>query len=194
MIKEDRTNHSPAALRRPTRSHTTAVVLHHLGVDVNHDGISTVDDAVSFFTRDPEGVATVTLGGSYASKLPTIERWRRDGLPAVYQGAGFVPYHFLVDGDGNVSRMLHLEAIGAHAGAWNDRSVGVACLGDFSKRPPSEAELAAVVDLLRDVLAVYPGVEIVGHDETLERAGLPPKGCPGPLFPLDRVRGAVTPA
>lgn len=189
--KVDHRGHSPAVKARPIRAHTTAVVVHHLGVDVDHDSLTTVEDAIAFFTRDPEGVATVTLGGSYTSKLPTIERWKADGLPAVYQGKGFVPYHFIIDGAGVVHRMLDLAAVGAHAGAWNDRSVGVAFLGDFSKRPPTGAEVDAGVALLEDIRAVHAAAEILGHDETLIRDGLPPKGCPGKFFPLDAIRSRV---
>jgi hypothetical protein len=189
--KADRRDHSPAVRARPMRVHTTAIVLHHLGIDINRDGATTVDEAIDFFVRDPEGVATVCLGGAYSSKVPTIARWKADGLPAVYQGRGFVPYHFLVDADGGVHRMLDLTSIGAHAGAWNDRSVGVACLGDFAARPPTISEVASLVSLLRDILSVYPHAEIVSHDETLERDGQQPKGCPGKFFPLEGVREAV---
>jgi hypothetical protein len=195
MIKLDHREHSPAAKARPFRHQTTAIVVHHLGVDVNKDGITTVGEAIDFFVRDPEGIATVALSGGYAGKLATIQRWRRDGVPAVFQGRGYVPYHFLVDEAGVVHRMLVLEAVGAHAGNvhtdWNAFSVGVACLGDFEKRAPSDAEVAAVVALLGDIRTVYPEAEIFGHDETLERDGLPAKGCPGRLFPLEEIRSAV---
>lgn len=194
MTRVDCYDHSPAARARTRRSRTTAIVLHHLGTDIDRDGITTKDEAVSFFVKDPEGIATVALPGTYDHKLPTIRRWKERGPPyTTVAGAdltysGFVPYHRLVGVDGTVYRMLPIEVVGAHAGAWNDRSVGVACLGDFSKRPPTDAEELALIALLRDILSVYPGAEIVSHDETLVRAGLEPKGCPGKFFPLDRVR------
>lgn len=191
IAKVDRRSHSPMVPRLRIRAHTRAIVVHHLGVDVDADGVVTVDDAIAFFTRDPEGIATVSIAGSRESKKLTIERWKKDGVPAAYQGQGFVPYHFLVDDKGVVHRMLDLDSIGAHAGAWNDRSVGVAFLGDFALAGPSDAEFKAGVALLEDIRAVHAAAEIVSHDETLQRDGLPMKGCPGKNFPLEAMRRAV---
>lgn len=191
VSKIDMTGHSPAATTQPTRSHTDSILIHHLGIDANKDGIFTFEDAVAFFTLDPEGLATILLPGSYDSKVPTIRAWQRDGLPATVQGRGFVPYHFLVDSTGRAARMLPIEARGAHAGAWNDRSVAIAFLGDFSKAPPSTEEFDTGVALARDIRSVYAATALFAHDETLIMQGIPPKGCPGPGFPLDHFRAAV---
>jgi hypothetical protein len=191
IAKVDRRAHSPMVERLHMRSRTTAIVVHHLAVDVDRDGILTVDDAIAFFTKDPEGIATVALAGSYESKKPTIERWKRDGVPTPYVGHGFVPYHFVVDAAGFVYRMLDLPAIGAHAGAWNDRSIGVAFLGEFALAGPNDAQFNAGVALLGDIRAVHAAAEILGHDETLQRDGIPPKGCPGKNFPLEAMRRAA---
>lgn len=188
IAKLDMTDHSPAATRQPKRGHTDTILVHHLGVDVDRDGISSFADAVAFFTSDPEGLATIYLPGSYESKLPTIAAWKRDGVPAEVKAAGCVPYHFLVDATGACARMLPLEARGAHAGAWNDRSVAIAFLGDFSTRAPSTEEFEAGIELARDIRAVYGNAIILGHDETLIMQKLPTKGCPGPMFPLERFR------
>lgn len=196
IAKINRLDHSPAVAFRPMREATRAAVIHHLGVDVApKDGIITVEDAIYFFTRDPAGIATVTLAGSYASHVATIERWQLEGVPAAYQSKGYVPYNFLVDTAAQVFRMLDLPAKGAHAGNskfdWNEVSIGIAFLGDFSKVGPNAAQLAAGVALLEDIRAVHPTIEILSHDETLRRNGLEPKGCPGPMFPLNELRDRV---
>lgn len=197
IVKEDRRNHASAVERRAIRERTTAIVIHHLAVDINRDGVVTVDDAIDFFTKDPEGIATVTLPGTYDHKLPTIARWKAKGPPFTtiagvdLTRSGFVPYHFLIDGTGKVFRMLDLAAIGAHAGAWNDCSVGVAFLGDFSKAAPNGLEFDAGVALVEDILAVHKRAEILSHDETIQRDGGQPKGCPGKFFPLNAFRSRI---
>lgn len=192
MIKHDRTAHAPAVAQRPHRHTTTALVLHRFATATHPTG---VEEAIRFFTRDPEGIATVALPGLYTEKLATIERWRLTGPPFVdlerardLTEAGFVPYHFLVDAAGEVHRMLPLEARGAHAGAFNWRSVAVACLGDFRAEAPTDAQVDATIMLLQDLLEVYPGAKILSHDEVLRCLSQDPKGCVGPLFPLEEVR------
>jgi hypothetical protein len=184
ISKIDRTDHSPIAAKRTARPFTTAIVLHRFAADSDRDGVTTVDEAIAFFTQDPEGIATVALAGTYAEKLPTIERWRRDGVPAAYQRRGYVPYHFLVDTYGGVWRTLPLDVRGAHAGNWNNRSVGIACLGNFDRHlmPPEQVESTAA--LVADVLAVYPRATVLTHDDTLRADGLPVKSCAGRHFPL----------
>lgn len=188
MTKRDMTKHSPAALTRPARARTDSVVVHHLGIDIDRDGITTIDEAVRFFTTDPEGVATVTLALSPLERRAKISEWKRTGIPAAKQAAGFVPYHFLIDRHGEVARMLPLAARGAHASGYNDRSVAVCFLGNFDKWPPTDPELNAGASVVRDIFTVYGSLMVFGHDETLRAQGMPPKGCPGRGFPLDRLR------
>lgn len=188
MIKIDMTDHAPAVRQRRSRVQTDAIILHRFAADSNADGVTTFEEAVRFFTEDPEGIATVTLGGLYAEKVPTIALWRREGVPADVKARAFCPYTFLVAPDGRVARTLPLDVRGAHAGRWNHRSVGIAMLGRPDLAPLPDAAIAAVVELVRDVLRVYPSAKILSHDETLTIGGLPTKKCPGAHFPLEDVR------
>src|SRR5947209_2228724 len=80
----DYTQHAPAATTRPQRTGFRAIVLHRIGNTLAEpDGREgrTVAGIIRFFTQDPDGVATVTLSGSYDAKIPTIEKWQRDGVP-----------------------------------------------------------------------------------------------------------------
>lgn len=194
MRKEDLTEHSFGARSRPKRMTTDAIVVHRFG----GPGVAlTFDDAIRFWTKNPEGLATTLLAGTYAEKLPIIQKWRRDGVPDLHggkpiAGRGFVPYHFLVDGAGRVARMLALEARGAHAGAYNWKSVAVACLGDFRSTPPPEPQVQACIELIRDIRSVYPHAVVIDHDEANRRMHLPVKGCIGSRFPLARVIASLS--
>lgn len=191
MIKLDFTDHAPAVQNRPTRSRTSAIVLHRTAEDDNLDGVTTFSEVVRFYTKDPEGVATVVLPGAYVSKLPQIRDWRARGVPAATKERAFVPYHFLIEASGEVARMLPLAVRGAHAGAWNDRSVGIAILGNFELHEPTAAQVDAVLELIKDIRTVYPRAAVLGHDDTLTLDGMPPKGCPGRFFPLAHVKELV---
>lgn len=202
ILKTDMRKHSAAVERRPIRSSTRAIVVHHLGVDIApRDGVTTIGESVYFFTKTAEGISTVAMSGSYASHVDWIKRMNAKGPPFITDdgrnvtAAGFVPYHFVIDRVGEVYRMLDLAAKGAHAGNakrdWNEISVGVAFLGDFSRAAPTSPELVAGVALLEDILSVHRHAEILSHDETLLRDGLEPKGCPGKYFPLDEIRRLV---
>ena len=188
----DRRDHSRAALLRPFRRRTTAIVLHRtIGIDADKDGDADADDVFQFFTRDPEGVATVAVGGSYASKGALIKSWRAAGIPAVYQGRGFCPYHVLVDARGGVTLALDLAVVGAHAGAWNDRSVAVAVISDPRTQQPTPAMVAAVVKVVALLLTHWPTADIVDHDHVNASIGAPHKGCIGELFPIASVVAAA---
>ena len=90
-------------------------------------------------------------------------------------------YNLLVDRQGRVYEGRaggpHRAVVGAHARGANARSTGIAVIGDFSRQPPPEAALAALVRLLAWKLSVHGlsarGDTIVGHREVGETQ------CPG---------------
>ncbi|OGD09648.1 hypothetical protein A2397_03435 [Candidatus Amesbacteria bacterium RIFOXYB1_FULL_44_23] len=88
----------------------------------------------------------------------------------------FYAYHYLVNCDGEVVRLLHDTHIGWHAGNWNvnKRSVGIALAGNFDDCPPPQSQLDAVIDLIRNQ---YPNIEpqrVYGHYQVNFS-----KTCPG---------------
>ena len=182
----DRRDHCASARCRPRRRETTLIVMHRtINVDADNDGDRDFDDVIRFFTQDPEGVATVAIGGKYTSKIETINRWRRLGIPAAYQGAGFVPYHLLIDSKGGTAQTLELDAVGAHAGSWaNARGVAVAVVADPRTETPTTLMLAAAVGVIAQLLVLYPQAQVVDHDWVNRRQGYEEKGCIGSLFPL----------
>jgi hypothetical protein len=176
------------------RQRTTEIVVHKIGPR----GARTFDDVARFFLEDPEGVATVTLSGTYEQKRPTIDAWRaRGGPPDDKRAEAFVPYHLLVDEAGAIARFLPLGARGAHEPKANGRSVAVACVGDYEREEPSEAMLSslrwlvkwlALDDEARTLAGFVDGIPTVsGHDDVKDP---PPKTCPGRhLAPIVRSLG-----
>ena len=92
-----------------------------------------------------------------------------------------IAYHWLIDGQGgrHAGRAEHL--VGSHCLGWSDRSVGVCALGDFDRHPMPTVQLAAVTELVAELLERYPGCQILGHRQAMLLEGLDPGGrtCPG---------------
>ncbi len=189
----DRTGHSPAVAGRPQRTSLRGIVLHRIGDAIGAPPAEGRDVAgiITFFTTTPEGVATVTVEGSWESKLPLIEKWRTEGIPEKNRARAFVPYSFLIDPRGVVSQMLPLQAVGAHAYGYNQSGIGVAFIGDFRVDAPTPQQLdcgvAVCVAILRQHHLTPATVKLCGHDEVRSI----PKQCPGLNYPLEEVRRRI---
>ncbi|XP_011496064.1 PREDICTED: uncharacterized protein LOC105360762 [Ceratosolen solmsi marchali] len=59
-----------------------------------------------------------------------------------------VGYNFLVGGDGNVYEGRGWDAAGAHTHNYNNRSIGIAFVGDFSYKSPPKEQIVTAVRLL----------------------------------------------
>ena len=192
----DRTAHSPAVASRPQRTGLRGIVLHRIGDAAGAPPAEgrDVEGIIDFFTTNPEGVATVTVDGSWDSKVPLMDKWRAEGIPESYRARAFVPYAFLIDPDGVISQMLPLQAVGAHAPGYNQSGIGVAFIGDFRSDAPSaeqiDSGIAVCVAILRQHHLTPATVKLLGHDE----ARSVPKLCPGPNFPLEELCRRITAA
>jgi N-acetyl-anhydromuramyl-L-alanine amidase AmpD len=93
-------------------------------------------------------------------------------------GAG---YHFLIKGDGSIERGRPENMQGAHTIGYNDRSLGIALAGDFSKTPPTEAQITSLTGLLLELRQKYHKATIAAHRH------LQATECPGKLFPWDEL-------
>lgn len=202
---EDRTTHGPL---RPTRARTELCIVHAFGDSKKVTG-TTPAETERFFLRDPEGVATVTMSGSWKQKLAAFstwwvwdnipEAWSRDlyghrypkpehrwdiptRIPEAYQEAAHVPYH-LECYSGGIVQWQPLEARTGHARGSNH--TGLAVLVHWNRKgPPSEALLDRLREATQHVAWEMPGLEYIGHDESNKRNNLDTKGCPG--FPIAR--------
>lgn len=194
---------SPNARNRPLRKKTAYVVLHRIKIGHN------VHDVVDFFTNDPEGVATVTMAGTYKSKLPTIEAWRTGKDKKNFEkhkGWSYTPYHIIVDTDGWAYKPLDLKRVGAHAPYFNENGIGLAFFGDF--RAPSELtswekrlglggdklnekQLMIGKQILKHLFVKDPDLKVITHDFARAMRGQDPKGCPG-HFAEEDVRDMIS--
>ena len=126
----------------------------------------------------------VILHHSEGPPIQSVEETRAFHTRPVAQGGrgwSDIAYHWLIDGQGgrHAGRAEHL--VGSHCLGWSDRSIGVCALGDFDRHPMPTVQLAAVTELVAELLERYPGCQILGHREAMQRAGLEPgdRTCPG---------------
>lgn len=107
----------------------------------------------------------------------TIHQWHLD---RGWIGCG---YHYVIRFDGTIERGRPEHVIGSHAGPTaNGDSIGICLTGHLTKHDPTEAQVSALVWLIRDIYRRYGELEIVGHEEIM------PTDCPGKRFPWARIR------
>lgn len=108
-------------------------------------------------------------------------------------------YHFLIDngtmgkGDGQIEmspRWIRQQS-GAHckAGGMNDKSIGVALVGNFNEETPTQNQIQSLEYLVKTLCSFYkiPPSNIMAHGQ-VEGAKTE---CPGRNFPLSAVRKAA---
>ncbi len=113
--------------------------------------------------------------------------------------AAKVSAHFLIDEDGTTHALVPENKRAWHAGVsfWrgetdiNGRSIGIELVNpghEFGYRPFPEAQMAALIDLARDILSRHPipPRNVVGHADVAPRR----KQDPGELFDWKRLAEA----
>ncbi len=107
-----------------------------------------------------------------------------------------IGYHFVIGngqgmGDGEIEPTFRWreQMHGAHAGVadYNQHGIGIVLIGNFEKHAPSDAQIAAVKQLVTSLAGQY-GVtsdRIIGHGEVKSTE------CPGEHFPLSEIRNSV---
>ena len=106
----------------------------------------------------------------------------------MHQARGFsgCGYHFFIRTNGMIERGRPEHIIGAHAVPANGNGIGICLAGDFTKHDPSEAQIASLVWLIKDLWKRYPGIKVVGHGD------IDATQCPGHRFPWASVRSLLT--
>jgi N-acetyl-anhydromuramyl-L-alanine amidase AmpD len=107
-------------------------------------------------------------------------------------------YHFVIgngtdQGDGVViaGPRWYQQDAGAHAHSslYNERGIGICLVGNFEEKGPSEAQMAALIELVRRLGREYKidAEHIVGHNQ-IRRGGTL---CPGRFFPMNDLRETI---
>ena len=102
----------------------------------------------------------------------TIHSWH---LAKGWLGIG---YQFVIRADGAVERGRAEWSIGSHSGPGaNGDSIGICLTGNFETGEPTEAQLVALVELIRVLREKYGALAVIGHKDVMATA------CPGRKFP-----------
>ena len=112
--------------------------------------------------------------GSVKDTDCSVEQIHAAHLNNGWAGCG---YHFVIRKDGTVEIGRPEWAVGSHAYGENSHTVGIHLSGDFDAAYPSQNQIQACAELVRDLCKDYrvpcDRAHIVGHCDLM------PTGCPG---------------
>ena len=110
------------------------------------------------------------------ASVEEVNRWH---LERGWTGIG---YHFYIRKDGKVYRGRPEWAVGAHAQGHNSCAIGICCEGSYMRETMPAAQLNALKELIRTLMAKYPGAKLLRHKDVNST------DCPGTKFPWAEVQ------
>lgn len=163
---------------------------------------------------EPRQDAQIDLVVIHCTELPDLATARRFGEQVLYPASGTGNSgHFYIDRDGSVHRYVAPERVAHHTRGYNERAIGIELVntGRYpewldSRRqamtdPYPQAQIEALVRLLRSLASEYPALRHIAGHEDLDTTRVPAsddpalqvprKRDPGPLFPWAQVLSAV---
>lgn len=174
-----------------------------------------LDAPLPYVARLPaRPLADVTLVVIHCTELPDLATAREYGERVLYPESGTGNSgHFYVDRDGRVQRWVPEDRVAHHVRGGNPQSVGIELVNrgrwprwldaahQAMEEPYPDAQVDALIALLRQLQATLPSLRDIAGHEDLDRdtvpatddpaATVPRKRDPGPLFPWERVLAAV---
>ena len=90
----------------------------------------------------------------------TVEQCRADHIKRGWSDIG---YHYLIYRDGSIHNGRDVDIAGAHCEGHNAKSIGVCYVGGKGGDTRTLAQKAALINLLTDLIKLYPTARIVGH-------------------------------
>ena len=96
-----------------------------------------------------------------------VDKWHKD------KGWSGIGYHYLILGDGLITKGREESRIGAHLQGQNKYSIGICLAGNFETEQPTPNQLISLETLVLDLLERFPNAELTWHRR--EAATL----CPG---------------
>lgn len=104
------------------------------------------------------------------------------------QGWLGIGYQFVIRADGTVERGRPEWSIGSHSGpGGNGDSIGICLTGNFETGKPTEAQVTALVELIKCLRSKYGNLSVIGHKDVMATA------CPGKNFPWAYLRAKIDP-
>lgn len=162
---------------------------------------------------EARAVADIDLVVIHCTELPDLATARQFGEQVRYGSGTGNSGHYYIDRDGSVHQWVDPAYVAHHVRGYNGRAIGIELvntgryphwLARDSQRmdePYTEAQVDALIDLLRWLPQVYPALRhIEGHEDldTAREAAsddasvqVQRKLDPGPLFPWPRVLAAI---
>ena len=122
----------------------------------------------------------IVIHHSATSADATLDDIRRAHIA---RGMSEIAYHFLIDRRGNVLVGRDLGLPGEHARGINSESIGICCIGDFSKIPPRPVVVEALIDIIAKLRAQFsiPAQNVIGHSQVFSlKSDATETICPGP--------------
>ena len=150
----------------------------------------------------------------HCTELPDLATARDYGERVLYPASGTGNSgHYYIDRDGTIVEYVPVARIAHHTRGWNPRSVGIELVNtgrwphwldsrhQAMDEPYTQAQIAALIALLRTLQARLPALaQVAGHEDLdldeVEASDDPAlrvrrKRDPGPRFPWDAVLAAV---
>lgn len=129
------------------------------------------------------GTSEIILHHAEAShaSVEDINQWH---LERGWTGIG---YHFYIRKDGRIYCGRPEWAVGAHAQGHNSRSVGICVEGAYMTETMPKAQFDALVGLVREEMAKYPGAKVLRHKDVNST------DCPGVNYPWKALLAALSP-
>ena len=112
----------------------------------------------------------------HAAGSGSVEAIHAFHLARGWHGIG---YHYYIRRDGDIWRGREESAVGAHTVGHNGSSIAICFEGNFQTETMGQAQRAAGLWLIGDILSRYPGLTVSGHRDHDSTA------CPGANFPAE---------
>ena len=164
---------------------------------------------------DPRERAQIDLVVIHCTELPDLAMARRFGEEVLYEGSQTGNCgHFYIDRDGSVHQYASIDRIAHHVRGHNARAIGVELVNrgrypdwlaahhQAMDQPYTDAQVDALVALLRWLSLEVPSLRQIAGHEDLDTTTVPAtddpdvlvprKRDPGPRFPWQQVLDAIT--
>ena len=115
------------------------------------------------------------------ASVEDINQWHLE------RGWAGIGYNYYVRKDGTIWRGRPEWAVGAHAKGHNDKSIGICCEGAYMTETMPKAQFDALVGLVREEMAKYPGAKVLRHKDVNST------DCPGVNYPWKALLAALSP-